>query len=57
MVHESALTRVVVVGSSCSGKTTFARSLAEIVGSPHVELDALHWGPNCGSLAAAAGAV
>jgi adenylate kinase family enzyme len=40
------LTRVVVVGTSCSGKTTFARSLAEELGSPHVELDALHWGPN-----------
>jgi adenylate kinase family enzyme len=39
------LTRVVVVGSSCSGKTTFARELAAVLGSPHVELDALHWGP------------
>jgi len=39
------LTRVVVVGSSCSGKTTFARELAAILDSPHVELDALHWGP------------
>jgi adenylate kinase family enzyme len=39
------LARVVVVGSSCSGKTTFARELAAALGSPHVELDALHWGP------------
>jgi len=39
------LARVVVVGSSCSGKTTFARELAAVLGSPHVELDALHWGP------------
>jgi adenylate kinase family enzyme len=39
------LARVVVVGSSCSGKTTFARELAAILGSPHVELDALHWDP------------
>ncbi|HET6334702.1 MAG TPA: hypothetical protein VFG30_15875 [Polyangiales bacterium] len=40
------LTRVVVVGTSASGKTTFARDLAATVRAPHVELDALHWGPN-----------
>lgn len=40
------LTRVVVVGTSGSGKTTYARQLVEIIGSPHVELDALHWGPD-----------
>jgi len=48
MSHDATaqhLTRVVVVGSSCSGKTTFARELAAILGAPHVELDALHWGP------------
>lgn len=39
------LDRVVVVGTSCSGKTTFARRLAEILASPYVELDALYWGP------------
>jgi adenylate kinase family enzyme len=39
------LTRVVVVGTSCSGKSTFARQLATILGTQHVELDALHWGP------------
>ena len=39
------LSRVVVVGTSCAGKTTFARRLAGIVGAAHVELDALHWGP------------
>jgi adenylate kinase family enzyme len=38
--------RILVVGSSCSGKTTFARALAGILGRPHIELDALHWGPN-----------
>ena len=36
--------RVSVVGSTCSGKTTFSRDLAGILGVPAVELDALNWG-------------
>ena len=40
------LRRVIVVGTSGSGKTTFARRLAEILDVPHFELDQLHWGPN-----------
>jgi adenylate kinase family enzyme len=35
----------VVVGTTCAGKTTVAKRLAEQHGLPHVELDALHWGP------------
>ena len=38
--------RVAVVGGSCSGKTTLSRELAAVLGVPHVELDALHHGPN-----------
>ncbi len=38
--------RIAVMGSSCSGKTTLARQLAEQLGVPHLELDALHHGPN-----------
>ncbi len=34
------------MGSSCSGKTTLAGQLAERLGVPHLELDALHHGPN-----------
>jgi adenylate kinase family enzyme len=37
--------RVVVIGTSCCGKTTLARRVADVTGSPHVELDALHWRP------------
>ena len=45
IVPPSDLTRVVVVGTSCAGKTTLARRLAGILGSEHVELDAVYWGP------------
>ncbi|MBI5300853.1 MAG: AAA family ATPase [Chloroflexi bacterium] len=38
--------RVNVIGTSGSGKTTFARDLARQLGCPHIELDALHWEPN-----------
>lgn len=38
--------RIVVIGTSCSGKTTLARALAERLNLAHIELDALHWGPN-----------
>ena len=35
--------RVSVVGSTGSGKTTFGRKLAQIIGVDFVELDALNW--------------
>ena len=38
-----AMERVVVVGTSCSGKTTLARQLSQGLGLPHIELDAIHW--------------
>lgn len=38
--------RIHVVGVTGSGKTTLARALAQHYGIPHIELDALYWGPN-----------
>src|ERR671937_2952145 len=37
--------KIVVIGTSGSGKTTVARELARRLGVPHVELDALYHGP------------
>lgn len=37
--------RVVVLGTSGAGKSTFARRLAELGACRHIELDALHWSP------------
>ena len=41
-----SIRRVSVVGSSGSGKTTFAAQIAARLGVPHIELDAIWWGPN-----------
>jgi adenylate kinase family enzyme len=38
--------RIVVVGTTGSGKTTLACQLSQRLGIPHVELDALYWAPN-----------
>ncbi len=38
--------RINVVGTSGSGKTTFARQIAEKRDIPYVEMDALFWKPN-----------
>ena len=39
-------TRIVVVGTTSSGKSTLAARLAQALGVPFVELDALNWEPN-----------
>lgn len=43
---QTDLTRVAVVGTTCSGKTTYAGRLARALGARHVELDALYWLPD-----------
>jgi adenylate kinase family enzyme len=42
---DTHMPRVLVVGTTCSGKTTFARRLSERLHAPHVELDVLYWLP------------
>ena len=36
---------IVIIGSSCSGKSTLAEELASLRGTRYVELDALWWEP------------
>ncbi len=40
-----AAPNILVVGDSCSGKTTLAAALAERFGLRHIEIDALSWAP------------
>jgi adenylate kinase family enzyme len=39
----SAMKKVVVIGTSCSGKTTLARRITESLGVTHIELDSIYW--------------
>ena len=38
-----AMERLIIVGTSCSGKTTLARQMAQILEALCIELDAIHW--------------
>lgn len=42
--------RILVIGNSCSGKSTLGSQLAASLNLPFVELDALNWEPNWVSL-------
>jgi adenylate kinase family enzyme len=41
-----ALIRVIVIGTTGVGKTTFASQLADVLETSHIELDALFWNPD-----------
>ena len=40
------MNRIVVIGSSCSGKSTFSQTLANKINIKYIELDELHWLPD-----------
>jgi adenylate kinase family enzyme len=43
---DDALSRVIVIGTAGAGKTTLASALSSLLAVPHIELDAIHWGPD-----------
>ncbi|NNE98522.1 MAG: adenylate kinase [Pyrinomonadaceae bacterium] len=45
-VNIDTLKRIVVIGSSCAGKTTFARKLSRVLNAKNIEMDWLNWLPN-----------
>jgi len=45
-VDKNIYRRIVVVGTTSSGKSTLAERLAKRIGADFIELDALHWEPN-----------
>lgn len=38
--------RILVIGTSGSGKTSLGKQLAQALGCPHIEMDSLYWGPD-----------
>jgi len=45
-MRDKKMDRIIVIGSSCSGKSSFAQALAQKKNIKYIELDQLHWLPN-----------
>lgn len=45
MQNARPMQRIVIIGSTGSGKSTLGRALAARLGVPHTEMDTLHWLP------------
>lgn len=46
LLNLSQFNKIIIVGNSCSGKTTLCNKLGKQFGSPHFDLDDFHWLPN-----------
>ena len=46
LIRDLVMERIVVIGSSCSGKSTFSQQLANKMEVEYIELDQLHWLPD-----------
>jgi len=45
LVNISSYKKIIIVGNSCSGKTTLCKKLGEQLGLPYFDLDDFHWLP------------
>lgn len=43
---DKILMKINIVGTTASGKTTFGKTLAEVIDAPFIEMDKVFWGPN-----------
>lgn len=41
-----SMNRIVIVGTTCSGKSTLAKQFSQLLEIPHVMLDELYWNPH-----------
>ena len=46
LINSFTFHRIVVIGTTSSGKSTLANQLAKLIGADYIDLDALHWEPN-----------
>jgi len=46
VLYNGYMQKIVIIGTSCSGKTTLAKTISSKLNIRHIELDRLHWKPN-----------